>query len=428
MSSSYGPDQITQTSITWGPLIKGIGLAEYTVQKDGRVSGTIDKRAFTAVSAAKAVPGAKLVFADGAPAPVPQVSSELRSSLEKLKTPISDVFSPKLVDNVKVSQQLAKVKISTHPPLDIFESLPRRSAFAATPNAALLPRGLDRATDVGHHSWTYDSFSCKSCKVLAMVGVVATETLCVLSTCWWSFGLGCVACTVEAATAAVAAIEGCEFSGACCPKTCGAGSFPLNPPSCCFGEETCLDNHGQCCRQDQQACAGKQCCNSGQTCIASGAMQGTCCPKQAVCGDKCCPNDDDVCVNGQCCRKGGSCGLVCCTPVNPFPTDEPDLEQPFHCANPARSLCCKSGEVDVGGQCCKSGEVLISGVCCKPGGKICGDGKCCNGECKSDGTCKFNPSDAECRALGLPGSCTGKDVGSPECEKCDFGCCQFIPR
>ena len=99
-----------------------------------------------------------------------------------------------------------------------------------------------------------------------------------------SFGLGCVACTAAASTAAVSAIAACEFSGACCPKTCGAGSFPLHPPSCCFGQETCLDNAGQCCRRDQQACAGKQCCNQGQTCLAGGPMKGTCCPNQAVRG------------------------------------------------------------------------------------------------------------------------------------------------
>lgn len=142
-------------------------------------------------------------------------------------------------------------------------------------------------------------------------------------------------------------------------------------------------------------------------------MQGTCCPKQAVCGDQCCP-DGGVCVNGQCCSKEDSYGVVCCNAISP--TGEPNFD-PYHCANPARSLCYPHGEVDVGAQCCKSGQVLIDEVCCKPGGKLCGDGKCCVGECKPDGTCKFNRTDAECQAQG-----------SSACEACEEGCCLFIPR
>ena len=157
-------------------------------------------------------------------------------------------------------------------------------------------------------------------------------------------------------------------------------------------------------------------------------MRGTCCPDAAVCGDKCCPHDDDRCVNGTCCRAADVCGGTCCDPVNPFPVAGPVFGSGLHCANPQRSLCCKFGEVDVAGTCCRQGEVLIDGICCKPGGKICGDGKCCIGECEN-GTCTFAKTDQDCAREGRHmGSCAGKDVGSGQCRGCADGCCYAIPK
>lgn len=423
LTSSYEPDKTSRGSIAWGPLIKGANLATYTVQQDGKVFGKIDNRDFSsAASAALQVPSNRLVFADGRPPPVLETPPALNLTLTKLHSSLLDVIR---LDPVQL-KEIRPIRLGLPNLIH-----PRDSSVLSSDrlSSALVPRGLDRAQDPGHHSFTYDTGSCDSCKVLAMAGVIAAEVACVAGTCWWSFGLGCIACTAAATTAAASVIAACEFSGACCPKTCGAGSFPLHPPSCCFGQETCLANNGQCCRQDQQACAGKQCCNGGQTCIASGLMRGTCCPDRAVCGDKCCPHDDDVCVNGQCCRGGDVCGGICCDPVSPIPLPGPVFGTNLHCANAARSLCCGFGQVEVGGQCCRQGEIIIGGICCKPGGKNCGDGKCCIGECQGDGTCKFNMTDADCRAKGrFEGTCTGKNIGTSECNGCRDGCCFVIPR
>ena len=372
----------------WGPLMRGVSAAVLDV-RNASANGTIDKRAFLADNKT-------ITFLDGGKPPVISFPPKLQ--------PFMADFAERML---KALQQCTGNNTSIS---------------AAAHGLTIQQRALDRSQDPGHHSWTYSSSSCNSCKGWAMAGVVAAEVACVLSTCWWSFGAGCVACTATAVAAAAAAIEGCEWSVACCPITCGAGSFPLNPPSCCFGNEVCLDQNGHCCSQGRQACAGKACCSSGQSCISRGKQKGTCCPHSGVCGDACCPGDTDECVAGECCRPQDKCGNVCCNALNPDPSAPNFMLR--HCVNRLKNLCCYDGEVEVGnsGVCCPRGQVLVNGICCSPGSTICG-GDCCLGTCQN-GRCSWSISDDECKRLGFVAGACQFHYPSRACGSCFQGCCE----
>jgi hypothetical protein len=95
-------------------------------------------------------------------------------------------------------------------------------------------------------------------------------------TCWWSFGIGYVACTATSALDEAAVTADCEFSEACYPVVCGTASFLLHLPTCCLGDEVCFDGVGHCCLCGEQAYASKACCAADQNYIAA-ELQSTCC-------------------------------------------------------------------------------------------------------------------------------------------------------
>jgi hypothetical protein len=168
--------------------------------------------------------------------------------------------------------------------------------------------------------------------------------------------VGCVICTAAAAAAAATAIATCEASGACCPVHCGSGGlFYFNPPSCCQGNEQCLDGMGHRCYYSQVTCAGKACCNADQSCIDSGPQRGTCCPSGYTCGgNQCCPLDSQVCVAETCCAPEDDCGTMCCNPVDPLapPGGVPLLTPPLTCVDPVDHICCQQGQHVTAGICC----------------------------------------------------------------------------
>ena len=225
----------TVGSIHWGSLIQGANSASFTVI-NSTVSGSIDGRAFNPFNATADKTGAGVTFVDGGPSPVltavPGVNATMRG--------LSDIISTAL------KSCPSDAPSSNSPPY-------------ANATMTLFRRAADRSQDHGHFSSTYSDGGCDTCKLAASAAVIAAEVGCVAATCWWSFGVGCVACTAAAVAAEVTAIAACEFSSACCPVNCGRGSYPLNPPTCCRGGESCLDGNGHCCSAGQPACAGKAC-------------------------------------------------------------------------------------------------------------------------------------------------------------------------
>lgn len=231
------PNGTASGSIHWGPLIQGAKSAFFTVN-NGTVSGIIDNRPFTPFKGNASA--SSLTLIDGGLSPILTASGGVNATMPDLEGVIAVALA------------------------SCAKALPQSNS-----TSLILPRS-DRLQDFGHFSDTYGTGSCNGCKVGATAAIIAAEIACDAGTCWWSFGLGCVACTAAAALATTAAIEGCEFSSACCPVTCGAGSFPLHPPTCCFGNEACLDGNGHCCSSGQKTCAGKTCCNGDQSCIEAG--------------------------------------------------------------------------------------------------------------------------------------------------------------
>lgn len=232
LTSSYEPDKTTRGSIAWGPLIKGANLATYTVRQDGKVFGKIDGRDFNSISsAALQVPNNGLIFADGRPPPVLETPPSL--NLTKLHSSLSDVIRLEpvhLIDTRSLRPGLSKL---IHPR--------GSSAPSSDPsNCVLVPRGLDRAHDLGHHSFTYDTGSCDSCKVLAMAGVIAAQVACVAGTCWWSFGLGCIACTAAATTGAAPPSPPVSFPVPAAPRRVASEASPSTRQAAALGRRHAL--------------------------------------------------------------------------------------------------------------------------------------------------------------------------------------------
>ncbi|KAK3175843.1 hypothetical protein OEA41_007165 [Lepraria neglecta] len=356
--TTLNPNGSKYGSIQWGPLVRGAKLATFNIN-NGTVSGNVDDRRFNPFRHYDNVAG--VTFVDGGPSPTLHAAPNITDALQGL--------------DQLVVRALGSCEVAA-PPFD-----------RAATSAHLMPRS-NRHQDSGHFSDTYTTSSCSICKIGATATIVTAEIACVLGTCWWSFGAGCVACTAAAVAAETAAIAACEFSNACCPNVCGAGSFPLKPPTCCFGNEICLDGQGHCCTAGQQTCGGRECCNSDQSCISTGPQQGTCCPSTSVCGNQCCPSDTDLCVaNSVCCDSADACGSKCCNPTKPPSSGGPDLRL-FFCADPVKEVCCMSG------------QKAIDGVCCDSGSSITCNGECCRGSCGADGRCQSHITDEECFAKG----------------------------
>ena len=386
-------------TIHWGPIVHGATLATFDIFNN-TITGNIDNRTFDPFSISQNV--STVMFTDGGPSPMLTAPAGLNATLQ---------LFPNLVD--RVSRALTSCISSAVPSGNSTQSMVRR--------------GLDRSQDPGHFSATYSSGACEGCKIAAVAAIAASEVACDASTCWWSFGLGCVACTAAAAIAVPGAIEGCEASSLCCPINCGSGF----PPTCCFGGEICLDHNGHCCSSDQQACVGTTCCNSDQSCISTGIMKGTCCPDgpagSSLCGDLCCPNDTDQCVqNSICCAPADVCGSTCCNPIDTTNPGIPNL-MAMTCADASIGLCCLYGQTAVNGVCCYPGQVVVDGICCASGNVNC-DGECCPGTCQN-GQCHYSITDAQCQALGFNGGSCANHLGEWSCGSCDpNGCCLVTPQ
>ncbi|KAJ4209636.1 hypothetical protein NW759_013283 [Fusarium solani] len=137
---------------------------------------------------------------------------------------------------------------------------------------------------------------------------------------------------------------------------------------------------------------------------------------QAICKDPPCrpePGDPPV----PACASADRCGTACCKQEDSFHP---------HCANPAKSLCCPEGEVEVGntGKCCPRGFILLGGAKCCPRRSILCGGECCVGSCDSvSRKCRSTITDQECQALGWTGACA-TTPRSRSCDGCDaLGCC-----
>ena len=356
--TTLNPNGSKDGSIYWGSLVHGANIAKFNIN-NGTVSGNVDDRRFHYFNNRNNVTG--VTFVDGGHPPALHAAPNISHALQGL-----DQLVVHALDSCEVAA----------PPIN-----------GAAPSAHLMSRS-NRDYNSGHFSNTYATSSCRTCKIGATAAVVAAEVSCDLGTCWWSFGAGCIYCTAAAAIAETTAIASCEFSHACCPTVCGAGSFPLHPPTCCFGNEACLDGQGRCCSAGQQTCGGRECCSSDQSCISTGPQQGTCCPSTSVCGNQCCPSDTDLCVAGSvCCNAADMCGSKCCNPTKAPGSGGPDLRL-FFCADPVKEVCCMSGQKAIDGVCCDAGSTTLC------------DGECCAESCGADGKCHLHITDEECVAKG----------------------------
>ena len=138
---------------------------------------------------------------------------------------------------------------------------------------------------------------------------------------------------------------------------------------------------------------------------------------QAICKDPPCNPEPAETPAAPACAPADRCGTACCKQVAFFHP---------HCANPAKSLCCFEGEVEVGntGKCCPQRFILLGGAkCCPPRSILCG-GECCVGSCDSvSRRCRSTITDRECQALGWAGACA-TTPRSKSCAGCDaLGCC-----
>jgi hypothetical protein len=389
--------------IHWGSLTQGASNASYSIA-NGTIFGSIDNRVFNPFSVNASA--ANVTFVDGGPSPVITAAPGVNSTLQGLGTLVSGAL------------QYCQSALNQY-----------------NSSAMLMPRS-DRTQDLGHISDPYSDSSCNNCKIGVMAGVLIAEALCVAFTCWWSFGAGCALCTAGAAASAATLIAECEASGACCPVHCGSGGeFYFNPPSCCQGNEQCLDGMGHCCYYSQTRCASKACCNADQSCINSGPQQGTCCPVDSVCGNQCCPLDSQVCVaQASCCAPEDDCGTMCCNPVDPLapPGGVPSLTPPLTCVDSVNHICCQQGQHVTAGICCWPGQIVMDGICCAPGNVAC-NGECCLGTCDVNGNCYLSITDAQCQAMGSPeGACSNHyNASNPsiDCNSCTLeGCCLVAPR
>jgi hypothetical protein len=397
---------LTHTTIHWGPIVHGASFATFDVFNN-TITGNVDNRTFNPFPITQ--DPSSITFTDGRPAPQLSAPSGLNDTLHSF---------PNLLKRVSRALTSCISSVITPPSANVTQGL--------------ISRDLDRSQDPGHFSSTYDTSSCNWCKVIATAAGTADGVLCAASTCWWSFGVGCVVCIAQAAATTVAGIESCESGSDCCPVHCGFGS----PSTCCLGDETCLDfNTGHCCAGDQQPCERKECCNADQSCISQGPMKGTCCPDgpagSSICGDLCCPHDTDQCVlNAICCAPADVCGEngeTCCSPIDPLNPSIPVLS-PKTCAGPDHQICCLYGQHSHNGVCCYPGEIVVDGICCAPGSVAC-NGECCAGTCSADGVCQYTITDAQCAAKGyFQGSC-GSHLGEWSCQSCyPNGCCVQTPR
>ncbi|KAH6883937.1 hypothetical protein B0T10DRAFT_463298 [Thelonectria olida] len=144
---------------------------------------------------------------------------------------------------------------------------------------------------------------------------------------------------------------------------------------------------------------------------------------QAICKDPPCrPEPVDPPVPA--CASADRCGTACCGRFSLSGYSYP------HCANPAKSLCCPEGWVEVGntGKCCPRGFILLGGAKCYPRRTVLCGGEYCVGLCDSvSRKCRSTITDQECQALGWAGAY----ATTPRSYSCDtydeMGCCQPVP-
>lgn len=400
-----------QTQIEYGPAAPGLDTANISVQ-NGMVSGSINERAITAMSADDADPNAT-AFDDGGTAPESGMDPALESAI------------------VELFAAAAQTSESCQPPdMD-------GDSESTTEARLLIP-----PQDFGHDSDPEASGGCIACWAGCSAGAAAcvagVSVACVASLVFYAV---CEAAAVAGCVAAyIGCVAGCNATGApCCPVSCGS-------VACCETEETCLNAEiGICCSPGKTPCVGETCCSATQTCIDSGPNAGICCQPEDICGNTCCdagdsciasvslccPSGEDPCDN-KCCEEGETClgdGL-CCDPQNACGTaccDELDS-----CIE-SLSLCCGFNSPACGNGCCPAGEQCLPGNTCCPLGRGCGNFCCPPGNsCDTDTlTCVAcpNPTDTPCAAGGCcPAgmNCTSfEGICCPQGEcSCSGGPCQ----
>lgn len=332
------------------------------------------------------------------------------------------------------------------------------------------------------NSAKYNPSICEEVSIGCMIcwgGCFATMTAC----CFWTFGLGCVACYV----AYEECLDACDAS-ACCPVECGSdlpSSCCCEDEKCCDGdfcckkdetccEDTCCTNdeacfpggvccqkgvdfclgnccpkntfckEGICCHEKEEPCFG-ECCPAGDTC----REEGLCCPEDvADCAGICCPSEQDSCQGTVCCPLGQVvCGGTCCAPddiCKPPEVGSKDevccphericgqicCDELSRCTDPESGTCCSFTSVDCDGVCCDVGEVCLSHLCC-PGGQVCGD-RCCpdNNYCADEAAmeckpCAENENPCPISVKGAPHCCPKETLccGDGTCCQGDIPCC-----
>lgn len=386
------------------------------IAPDGKVTGKVDGRAFTAPN-----PNSALVFADGQQPPKIALK---KPDLQATLTTLIDELSAKLKSCRYPEHQILVSKTVRHTEsMLVKRRLMGHYTQKRSPRQRQQP--LDRSQTPGHDcDWQQSSFNCDVCKSDCSIQSDVKQIPCA-AVCIATFLIACDDCTNDwIPNDPGPCLRTCAHN-TCCPNRCGPRNGKL--PSCCPEGDKCLDEDvAKACGSGYEPCEGTTCCNANQECVHGGPQKGYCCPKDAFVNGRCCDDGDDRSL-GKCCPPDKLCGKECCwydTVNNPNSFVIVGTDCKIDPKNQEKKCCMPWEEVSEG-RCCPAGTVNNAGACCQVGETNCGDNVCCPSEGHCEGKkCVVPRTDAWCKAHPSPSHTSWSCLEHPNCWCMKaVGCC-----
>ncbi|KAI9766241.1 MAG: hypothetical protein M1840_006655 [Geoglossum simile] len=162
----FGNGTIEKT-MHWGAYVQGARTSTVLVANNGSANGTIDGRGFWIKD------NNTMIFLDGKGPPTLILPTNLKPLLSSF------------IERMASALQLCAAN-STDPGMPS-SAMPAHDGFEIA---------LDRSQDTGHLSRTRSDTPCVLCIASWVAYWAAVDASCSSLSCWWSFGLGCVLCTL----------------------------------------------------------------------------------------------------------------------------------------------------------------------------------------------------------------------------------------